>query len=97
MELIKVAFNSLKSNKLRSILTILGIVVGIFSIISTSTVIRMLQNSIESGVSQLGQNTFQIQKWDVIIGGGHEARSRNSNRKDLTIEEYYRLKENFFQ
>ncbi len=93
MELVKVAFSSLRSNKLRSLLTILGIVVGIFSIISTSTVIRMLQNSIESGVSQLGQNTFQVQKWDVVVGGGHEARMRSRNRKDISIEEYSRLKE----
>lgn len=93
MELFKVALSSLKSNKLRSALTILGIVVGIFSIISTSTVIRMLQNSIESGVSQLGKNTFQIQKWDVVVGGGHEARSRYRNRRDISIEEYYRLRE----
>jgi putative ABC transport system permease protein len=93
MELVKVAFSSLRTNKLRSLLTILGIVVGIFSIISTSTVIRMLQNSIESGVSQLGQNTFQVQKWDVVVGGGHEARMRSRNRKDISYEEYGRLKE----
>ncbi|MGD8777673.1 MAG: ABC transporter permease [Ignavibacteria bacterium] len=93
MELIKVAFDSLRNNKLRSSLTILGIVVGIFSIISISTVIRMLQNSIEEGVSQLGKNTFQIQKFDVVVGGGHNDRARFRNRKDLTLEQYYRLKE----
>ncbi len=93
MEIIKVAFDSLRTNKLRSSLTILGIVVGIFSIISISTVIRMLQTSIEEGVSQLGKNTFQIQKWDVVVGGGPGNRNRFRNRKDITLEEYYRLKE----
>lgn len=62
-EILKVALSSLRANKLRSSLTILGIVIGIFSIISISTVIAMLQNSISEGLSQLGKNTFQIQKF----------------------------------
>jgi ABC-type antimicrobial peptide transport system permease subunit len=52
-EVIQVALSSLRSNKLRSFLTMLGIIVGIFSIIAISTVISMLQNSIEEGVAQL--------------------------------------------
>ncbi|KAB2839085.1 MAG: peptide ABC transporter permease, partial [Melioribacteraceae bacterium] len=66
MEIIKVALSSLGANRLRSSLTMLGIIVGIFSIISISTIITMLQTSIEEGVSMLGQNTFQIQKWDIV-------------------------------
>ena len=73
VEILLVALRSLRTNKLRSLLTILGIVVGIFSIISISTILTMLQNSIESGVSQLGQNTFQIQKFPVMEGGGQNS------------------------
>ncbi len=91
-EVIKVAFASLQANKLRSLLTILGIVVGIFSIIAISTVIEMLQSSIEKGVSQLGQNTFQIQKWPAVNDGGNN-RARFRNRPDITLEDYYALKE----
>lgn len=93
MEAIKVALSSLHCNKLRSSLTILGIVVGIFSIISVSTVIAMLQKSIEEGVSMLGQNTFQIQKYPVIMSGGHAERAKYRNRRDITLEEYEELKE----
>ena len=89
-EVIKVAFASLHANKLRSLLTILGIVVGIFSIIAISTVIEMLQSSIEKGVSQLGQNTFQIQKGPAVNDGN---RARFRNRPDITLEDYYALKE----
>jgi putative ABC transport system permease protein len=56
------ALNAIRANKLRSILTLLGIVVGVFSIIGVMTAVRVLQNSIESGLSQLGTHTFQIQK-----------------------------------
>jgi putative ABC transport system permease protein len=91
-EVIIVALRSLLSNKLRSILTIVGIIVGIFSIIAISTVIEMLQTSIEKGVSQLGQNTFQIQKWPAV-NEGSSSRAKYRNRPDLTYEEYERLRE----
>jgi putative ABC transport system permease protein len=90
-EVLKVAFGSLRGNKLRSSLTVLGIVIGIFSIISISTVITMLQNSISEGLSQLGKNTFQIQKFPAMQQGRLSDKIRN--RKDLTVEDYYRLSE----
>ncbi len=93
LEIIKIAFSSLRTNKLRSSLTILGIVVGIFSIISISTIITMLQTSIEEGVSLLGKNTFQIQKFPVIIAGDGSERAKYRNRKDITLEEYEKLAE----
>ncbi|MBN1301992.1 MAG: ABC transporter permease [Melioribacteraceae bacterium] len=92
-EIIKVALSSLHSNKLRSTLTMLGIIVGIFSIISISTVIAMLQNSIEEGVSALGKNTFQLQKFPSIRTGSAEERALIRNRRNITVEEYYRLRE----
>lgn len=92
-ELFRVAFTSLVSNKLRSILTILGIVVGIFCIIAISTVIAMLKQSIKEGVGQLDQNTFQIQKWPAVQTGGPGSQAKYRNRKDILIEDYYQLKE----
>jgi len=91
MEILIVALNSLRANKLRSLLTILGIIVGIFSIITISTVVSMLQNSIEQGVSALGQTTFQIQKFPRMMDHGDRAKFRN--RKDITIEEYTKLRD----
>jgi len=89
-ETVKVALSSLKANKLRSSLTVLGIIIGIFSIISISTVISMLQNSIEEGISALGKNTFQIQKFPIIQMGRFSDKIRN--RKNIKIEDYNRLK-----
>lgn len=92
-----VALQSLKTNKLRTLLTILGVVVGIFSIIVVMTVITMLQNSIEDGVSQLAKNTFQIQKFPVIMGGGPGSRDKYRNRKDLTLEDFDELSKRLTQ
>lgn len=97
VETIRVALNSLKSNKLRSSLTILGIVVGIFSIISISTIISVLQSSIEEGVSALGKNVFQIQKWPSIRTGGPNEWARLRNRRDITYEEFDRLRERLLE
>jgi len=88
IEILKVAITSLKANKLRSSLTILGIVVGIFSIIAISTIITMLQASIEEGVSSLGTNTFQVQKWPAVRMGGPGEMSKYRNRKDITINNF---------
>jgi len=94
METIFVALRSLTANKLRSSLTILGIIVGIFSIIAISTVISMLQGSIEDGLSGLGQNTFQIQKWPRVRTSGDRSEwAKIRNRKEISLENYYNLKE----
>jgi len=92
-----IALQSLKNNKLRTALTILGVVVGIFSIIVVMTIITMLQNSIENGVSQLAKNTFQIQKYPAMMGGGPGSRDKYRNRKDLTLEEFDELEDKLTQ
>jgi len=90
-EIIRIALNSIRMNKLRSSLTMLGIIVGIFSIISISTIIAMLQSSIEEGVSALGKNTFQLQKWPSVQTGTPEEQAMIRNRRNITTDEYYRL------
>jgi putative ABC transport system permease protein len=65
-EIFKMSLTAIRSNKLRSALTLLGIVVGVFSIIGVMTAVQVLQNSIEDGLSFLGAHTFQIQKQPVI-------------------------------
>jgi putative ABC transport system permease protein len=90
-QLFNIALQSIVNNKLRTSLTVLGVVVGIFSIIVIMTIITMLQNSIEDGLAMLSKNTFQIQKFDAMQGPSHDRSQRN--RKDITIEEANRLKE----
>ena len=89
-EIFNVAAQSIANNKLRTSLTILGVVVGIFSIIVIMTVVTMLQNSIEDGFSMLNKNTFQIQKYEAMRMHGGD---RDHSRRDLTLEEFYRLKD----
>jgi putative ABC transport system permease protein len=78
---------TLKGNRLRSVLTLASIAIGVFSIISVMTALGALRNSIESGLSMLGANTFQVQKYAGDIGGGPRWRERNRKRKDITWEQ----------
>jgi putative ABC transport system permease protein len=83
----------MKTNRLRTLLTVLGVVVGIFSIIVVMTIVTMLQNTINEGFQFLSKNTFQIQKWPAIQTGGHKEWEKYRNRKDITLEDFYRFEE----
>ncbi len=85
-ESIAMAVMAIRSSKLRSALTLLGIVVGIFSIISVMTAMDVLRQSIEEGMTRLGVNTFQFQKWPAFHTGGRDWR-KYRNRKDITFEQ----------
>lgn len=86
-ESLLMALNAVKANKLRSALTLIGIVVGVFSIIAVMTAMGVLRNSIEVGMTQLGANTFQIQKFPNEFNTDNESRRRLRNRKDITYEQ----------
>jgi putative ABC transport system permease protein len=92
-ELIKIALSTLRANKLRASLTLAGIVIGVFSIIAIMTLLNALQAGIEGGLSELGSNTFQIQKFPSLEIGGPGRRNRYRNRPDITYEQGLRLME----
>ncbi len=79
---------------MRSFLTLLGIAVGVFSIIGVMTAMAVLVNSIENGMSQLGAHTFQVQKYPAFGHGGPRERSRYRNRKDISYEDGLAVKAN---
>ena len=87
------ALAAIKSNKLRSILTLLGIVIGVFSIIAVTTAMRVLQNSIETELNSLGSNVFIIQKFPAFGVHGPAEWAKYRNRKDLTYEQALQVKQ----
>lgn len=62
-ESISFAFGSLIANKLRTFLSLLGITIGIFAIISVFTVIDSLENALRSSLNSLGDNVVFVEKW----------------------------------
>ncbi len=92
-ESLVMALNAIRGSKLRSLLTLLGIVVGVFSIISVMTAVGVLKNSIEVGMSQLGVNTFQMQRFGNDFNTTPEQRRKMRNRKHITYEQALAVKD----
>jgi len=63
LESFKVAITSLMANKLRTILSLLGISIGIFAIIGVYSVVDSLEHKIRQDVQSLGDNVIYVQKW----------------------------------
>jgi putative ABC transport system permease protein len=97
-EIIAMALTSLGANKLRSALTMTGITIGVFSVISVMTAIGALQSSIESGISFLGSNIFQFAKYPANVSAGGRAQKKYENRRNITYRQalrYYQLMDGY--
>ena len=81
------AIEAIRAHKLRSALTLLGVVVGVFSIIGVMTAIRVLQTNIEKEFSGLGANTFAVQKLPGVYFGGDEGFEKFWRRKNITLQD----------
>src|SRR5437867_4541704 len=93
-EIIKMAWSSLGANKLRSLLTMLGITIGVFSVISVMTAIGALQYSIENGISFLGSNIFQFAKYPANMSASGDVQEKFRNRNNITYKQavnYYSM------
>tara|TARA_B000000460_G_scaffold56506_1_gene37587 strand:- start:76 stop:1329 length:1254 start_codon:yes stop_codon:yes gene_type:complete len=86
------ALEAIRDNKLRSLLTLLGITIGVFSVIGVMTAIRTLESSVEIGLNVFGTNTFNISKRPAIQFG-HGGRWKYRNRPNITYELYEDLKD----
>ncbi len=91
-ESFRMAIESIRQNKLRSILTLLGISIGVFSVIGVMTAIRTLESSVNSQLDIFGTNTFIVQKYPAIrIHGGPDNKYRK--RKNIQYAHYEELKQ----
>ena len=89
LESFSFAYNSLQGNKLRTFLSLLGITIGIFAIISVFTVIDSLENYIRNSLSSLGSNMVYIEKWPWAPPEGESEYPwwKYLNRPQPTMEE----------
>jgi len=93
VESFNMAMGALAAHKLRSALTLLGVLIGVFSIIIVMTAMRALQNVMETELSQLGAQTFIVQKWPGIYVGGPEGWEKFWRRQNLRFPLALQLKE----
>lgn len=62
-ESINFAFQSIKANRLRTFLSLFGITIGIFAIISVFTILDSLEKNVRDSLESLGDNVVYVQKW----------------------------------
>lgn len=76
-DLFRNASQALGANKLRSSLTILGIAIGVFSVVGVMTALSAVRQSIDSGLSVFAANVFEISKFPALQMGNNHRRYRN--------------------
>jgi len=86
-----IAFKAIGANKMRSVLTTLGIVIGIVVVTLMATVIEGMGAALDNSIKALGTDVYYISKWDWF--GGEWWKSKN--RRELTLQEAEQLKNRF--
>jgi putative ABC transport system permease protein len=85
-EAVRIALSSLRANKLRSLLTVLGILIGVSSVIAIVAITEGLDRYISEKVLELGSSSFYVQKMPDVITS-REAWLEFQKRKDIEIED----------
>ncbi len=94
IENVKIAFGAIKSNKLRTVLTILIIVIGITALVGIITAVKSIETAISSNFTSMGANTFTIESMgsNIVIG---KQRHRTKSFGYISYKEATEFKELF--
>ena len=85
-EAINISLSSIKANKLRSFLTLLGLIIGVMTLILVMTIVQGANRYVEEKIADLGTNVFQISKTPLVVTDFQEFIKAQKN-KDLALED----------
>lgn len=86
-EIVAMSWDTLKTSKMRSALTVLGVVIGITSIVGMTSLIRGFDNSLRDSIKQLGPNTIIVQKWGALSFASGKSFLEVARRPNLSKED----------
>ena len=86
LEFVCLAWEVISSHKLRSVLTLLGIVIGVFAIIVAVTAVQVVETKLVSTVESFGATTFTISKTDGFNQSGAKYRARRNVTYDDVVQ-----------
>ena len=89
---ISVAVDSIKSNKLRAVITMLIISIGITALVGIFSAIDAIKNGINSNFTSMGANTFTIRNGDIGVRVGRRGKKAKAF-ESITYKEALRFKE----
>src|SRR5438552_16777644 len=92
VEAIRIAFQSLWANKLRSALALLGVVIGVAAVIAVVTFVSGINGYVAEKIFNLGADVFIISKISPVITNIDQLLD-GQKRKDLTMEDYHAVAE----
>lgn len=85
-----IALRAIRANKIRTVLTTLGIVIGVSSVVLMSTAIKGIDTAFEEGISSLGSDVLYIDKWEWF---SNTEWWKVRRRKNLKLDDYEKFKE----
>ncbi len=91
-ESIKIALQSLWANKLRTVLTLLGMVIGVASVITVITLVNGANHYVSTKISGHGADVVTVSKFPAVTFDA-ETYLRFNRRKNLTLEQYEALRD----
>ncbi len=92
-EIFRMSLSAITAHKLRSLLTLVGIVAGVASIIGVMTGISVIQSTIEGELTILGSTVFQVQKWAAGGPISEEEQRKIMRRRPTTVENANAIRE----
>jgi putative ABC transport system permease protein len=92
-EVVAMAFETVRGNKMRSALTVLGVVIGITSIVGMTAMIRGFDQSLREMISAIGPNTIFIQRFGITSFAGGAEFKELIKRPNLSISDARALEE----
>jgi putative ABC transport system permease protein len=84
-----IALRAIRANKIRSSLTMLGIIIGVTVVVLMSTAIKGIDNSFQNGISALGSDVLYIDKWAWF---SNVEWWKLRNRRSIKMEDYEKFK-----
>ena len=92
METFRLALDALRAHKLRSFLTLLGVILAVATLVSVMSVVAGLNFYVADRVANLGANVYLVNRFGIITS--QDAWIKAQKRPLVTLEEYQRLREN---
>jgi putative ABC transport system permease protein len=84
-EVISLVFHSFRTNKLRTFLTLLGVIIGVTTVITVVSIVKGMNRYVVSTLTRAGSNTFRIDRFGLITS--HQQFEAAMRRKNLTLDD----------
>src|ERR1700682_1147880 len=91
LETVRLSLDALRAHKLRSFLTLLGVILAVMTLVSVMSVVAGLNMYVATRIANLGANVFIIDRFGILTS--EEAFVKAQKRPLITLEDYQRIRD----